>query len=187
MRGPLLSGPLGSASVLDALLVRLRSVGKTESKTESKTAVIGPLWLGETLAAEIPVVLLIEPEERGRARRVARRAGAAGRRLTVVVAGVELPLLPGTTDALVIESAAALGPDELARWTTALVPVLKPGGLLIAADVTDDPAVEARLAGQFLEAALTGIAQDRPRDGVVLTIGTAPAAALVKARFQAAS
>ena len=38
MRGPLLSGPLGSASVLDALLVRLRSVGKTESKTESKTA-----------------------------------------------------------------------------------------------------------------------------------------------------
>ena len=35
--------------------------------------------------------------------------------------------------------------------------------------------------------ALTGIAQDRPRDGVVLTIGTAPAAALVKARFQAAS
>jgi len=179
MRGPLLSGPLGSASVLDALLVRLREAGKT--------AVIGPLWLGETLSAEIPVVLLVEPEDRGRARRVAKRAAAAGRRLTVVVAGVDLPLLPGSVDALVIESAAALSSDELARWTETLVPALKPGGLLIAADATDDPAVEASLAGQFLGAALIGIVQDRPREGVVLTIGKAPEAALVKARFQAAS
>jgi predicted O-methyltransferase YrrM len=175
----LLSGPLGSASVLDALLVRLREAGKA--------AVIGPLWLGETLSAEIPVVLLIEPEDRGRARRVAKRAAAAGRRLTIVVAGVDLPLLPGTVDALVIDSAAALATEELQRWTETLVPALKPGGMLIAADVTDDPTAEARLAGQFLGAALIGITQDRPRDGVVLTIGTAPDAALVKARFQAAS
>jgi predicted O-methyltransferase YrrM len=183
MRGPLLSGPLGSSTVLDALLVRLRGAGKTAVKT----AVIGPLWLAETLSAEIPVVLLIEPEESGRARRIARRAATDGHRLTVVIAGVELPLQPGAADALVIEGAAALDAEALARWTAALVPALRPGGLLIAADVTDDPAVEARLAGQFLGAALTGIAQDRPRDGVVLTIGTAPEAALVKARFEAAS
>ena len=172
--------------MLDALLVRLRGAGNAPgdapATAPAMTAVIGPLWLGETLSAEIPVVLLIEPEERARARRIARRAAAAGRRLTIVVAGVDLPLATGMADAVLIDSAAAF-----ARWTQALVPVLKPDGLLIAADVTDDPAVEARLAGQFLGAALTGIAQERPRDGVVLTMGRAPAAELSRARFEAAS
>ena len=177
--------------MLDALLVRLRGAGNAPgdapATAPAMTAVIGPLWLGETLSAEIPVVLLIEPEERARARRIARRAAAAGRRLTIVVAGVDLPLATGMADAVLIDSAAALVPEALARWTEVLVPVLKPDGLLIAADVTDDPAVEARLAGQFLGAALTGIAQERPRDGVVLTMGRAPAAELSRARFEAAS
>src|SRR5437667_11890306 len=66
LRGPLLSGPLGATAVLEALLARLRGVGPV--------AVIGPLWLGEALAAELPVLALFEPEQRPRARRIARRA-----------------------------------------------------------------------------------------------------------------
>src|SRR4051812_9659545 len=81
LRGPLLSGPLGATAVLEALLVRLRGVGPV--------AVIGPLWLGEALAAEVPVLALFEPEQRPRARRIVRRANAAGRRLGVVMAGGE--------------------------------------------------------------------------------------------------
>jgi SAM-dependent methyltransferase len=178
MRGPLLSGPLGGAPVLEALAGWLRGV--------AIAVIIGPLWLGETLAAEIPTLLLIEREERERARRVARRAAASGRRLAVAVAGAELPLHDGTVDALVIESIATLDAETAARWMSVLIPTLRPGGRLITADVTANPAVEARLAGLFLRAALTGISQERPRDGVVLTVGAAPAAALVATRFDLA-
>ena len=126
---------------MDAILRRLRGLGTA--------VVIGPMWLGETLSAEIPTVLLVEPEERERARRTARRAGAAGRRLTVAVAGVDLPLAHGSVDALLIESVAALQAPEAAEWLSTLVPSLREGGRLIAADVTDDPADEA-LAGRAL-------------------------------------
>ena len=148
--------------------------------------VFGPLWLGETLAAELPTVLLVEPEERPRARRTVRRTTAAGRRLTVMLAGVELPLARGSVDALLIESASTLAPGEAAEWLATLVPVLREGGRLIAADVTEDPADEARLAALWLASALTGITQERPRSGVVLTSGRAPAAELVRTRFPAA-
>ena len=178
MRGPLFSGPLGGGAVLEALLRRLRGAGNV--------VVIGPLWLGETLAAEVPTVLLVEPEERVRARRTARRASAAGRRLTVMVAGVELPLGRGSVDALLIDSVAALSAPEASEWLATLVPALREGGSLIAADVTEDPADEARLAALWLASALTHIKQERPRSGVVLTSGRAPAAELVRARFQAA-
>jgi len=176
VRGPLFSGPLGSASVLEAILRRLRGVGTT--------VVIGPSWLGDTLSAEIPTVLLVEPEERQRARRLARRARAAGRRLAVVVAGVELPLAPGTVDALVIENVAALDTAESTEWLATLIPTLRDDGRLIAADVTEDPAEEARLASLWLGAALTHITQERPRDGVVLTAGRAPSPSIVRTRFE---
>jgi hypothetical protein len=175
VRGPLLSGPLGTVAVLDRLLTHLRGRGPT--------VVIGPLWLGETLAEELPVMLLFEPEDRARARRIVRRATTGKVRLGAVMAGVELPLGRGTAGALVIESASALEESAAADWMSALVPALQPDGLLIAVDVTDDPAVEARLGGLFLASALTHVAQDRPRDGVVLTIGRAPSAAMVRARF----
>ena len=175
VRGPILSGPLGASGVLESLLRRRRGRGPV--------AGIGPLWLGETLAAELPVALLFEPEERVRARRIARRTAAAGRRLALVMAGVELPLGRASIGALVVDDAATLEADAVASWMAALVPTLRPGGCLVSADVTDDPAVEARLAGLFVASALTGVAQDRPRDGVVLTVGRAPAQGLVRARF----
>lgn len=145
--------------------------------------VIGPLWLGEALSARVSVVLLTEPEERSRARRVARRAASAQRRLTVVLAGVDLPLRVGSVGALLVEGASTLDAAAIERWLSALVPTLRPGGRLIAADATGNPAVEARLAGLFLGAALTEIVQERPREGVVLTSGVAPAALVVGARL----
>lgn len=178
MRGPLFSGPLGGAAVLDAIVRRLRGA--------RTTVVIGPPWLGETLAAELPTVLLIEPEERARARRIARRAAAAGHRLTVMVAGAELPLARGSVDALLIESVCTLAAPQAGEWLATLVPTLRDGGRLIAADVTEDPADEARLSALWLDSALTHIAQERPRSGVVLTMGRAPAAELVRTRFAAA-
>jgi hypothetical protein len=54
---------------------------------------------------------------------------------------------------------------------------------LLALDATDDPAVEARLAGLFLGSALEHIVQERPREGVVLTVGTAPPAPVISARY----
>jgi hypothetical protein len=159
------------------LLARLRGVGPV--------VVIGPLWLGEALAAELPVLALFEPEQRPRARRIARRAAAAGRRLGIVMAGGDVPLGLSSVGALVVEDASALDPHEAEEWMAALIPVLRDGGCLIAADVTEDPAVEARLSALFLASALVGIAQDRPRDGVVLTSGRAPSEALVRARFAA--
>jgi predicted O-methyltransferase YrrM len=175
MRGPLLSGPLGSARSLDAIL---RWLDRAD-----RIAVIGPLWMAEALSSEVSLLLLIEPEERQRARRVVRRARTAGHRLIVVLAGVDLPLAQGTIDTLLIESASTLEAAALARWLATLVPLLRSGGRLIAVDATGNPAAEARLAGQFLGAALTEIVQERPRDGVVLTVGLAPATAVVTARF----
>ena len=146
-------------------------------------AVIGQLWLGATLAAKVPIVLLAEADERDRARRVARRAAAAGRSLTVVLAGAELPLARGSVGALLVDGAATLDEESFARWMEALVPALRPGGRLIAADATGSPAVEARLAGAFLAAALTEIVQQRPRDGVLITVGVAPPDPVVSARY----
>jgi len=149
--------------------------------------VIGPIWLAETLSAEVPTLLLVEPEERRRAQRVAKRAAAAGRRLTVVVAGVDLPLAPGSIGALLIEGASALESEAIARWMTALIPALRPGGRLLAFDATDNPELESRLTGLFLAAALRDLVQERPRDGVLLTVGVAPEAAITATRFSSGS
>jgi hypothetical protein len=175
MRGPLLSGPLGTVGALEAMARWLDGTGAV--------AVIGQLWLGDTLSAKMPILLLTEAEERDRARRVARRATAAGRRLTIVLAGVDLPLGQGTVGALLIDGAATLDAESFARWMQALVPALRPGGRLIAVDATANPTVEARLAGVFLGSAMTEIVQERPREGVLITVGVAPPAPVIKARF----
>jgi hypothetical protein len=175
MRGPLLSGPLGSSAALEALVGLLAGY--------DPVVVLGPPWLGEALAASMRVLLLVESEERVAVLRVRRRAAKAGRPLTIAVAGGELPLRPGSLGALVVEDVAGLDPADAERWIGALVPCLRPGGRLIAADTTGSPAVAARVAGVFLAGALTDLCQEWPRDGVVLTMGVAPSAAVVAARF----
>jgi hypothetical protein len=183
MRGPILSGPLGSASTLEAIG---RALG-----TAGTVVVIGPLWLGEVLSASVRVLVLTEGQERARARRAVRRAAKTvthgkttpGHGLTVALAGDDLPIRAGTVDALLIDGASTLDVDALARWMATLVPAVRPGGRLIAIDATDDPAAEAKLAGLFLAAALGEIGQVRPRVGVVLTAGTAPPAPVITTRF----
>ena len=174
---------MGSASTLAAIG---RALG-----TAATVVVIGPLWLGEVLSASVRVLVLTEGQERPRARRAVRRAAktvthgaaATGHGLTVALVGVDLPIATGAVDALLIEGASTLDVDAIARWMVALVPAVRPGGRLIAVDATDDPATEAKLAGSFLAAALGDIGQVRPREGVVLTMGTAPPAPVVATRF----
>jgi hypothetical protein len=178
MRGPLLSGPLGNAASLAGLARWLEGAGPV--------VVLGPTWLAETLAAHTRVVFLDEPENEPARRalvRTRRRAAKAGRPLDIGIAGADLPLRRGALGALVVENVAGLAPEEAARWVGALVPCLRPGGRLVAADASASPASAARVAGVFLSAALVELTQEWPRDGVVLTVGTAPAAAIVEARF----
>jgi hypothetical protein len=178
MRGPLLSGPLGSAAALDAIA---RWTGGA-----APLVVLGPLWLGEVLATTARVLLLAEPDDPRLRRalvRARRRAGKAGRALDIGLAAEELPLRVGALGALVIENAAGLTAGELERWVAALAPCLRPGGRLIAADATASTDAAARVAGVFLSAALLDIVQEWPRDGVVLTVGAAPSAAISAARF----
>lgn len=182
MRGPLLSGPLGSAASLAALERWTSGVGPV--------VVLGPVWLAETLAATAPVLravlFLDEPDDRRVLVRARRRAVKAGKPLTIAVAGAELPLRPGALGALVIENAAGLAAEEAARWVGALVPCLRPGGRLLAIDATGSHDAAARVAGVFLSAALVDLTQEWPRDGVVITAGLAPSQVVVEARFGSA-
>jgi hypothetical protein len=175
MRGPLLSGPLGSAASITAL-------GRWIAAAEP-IVVLGPVWLAETLASAARVLFLDEPDDRRVLVRARRRAAKASRRLEIAVAGAELPLRRASVGALVIENVAGLAPDEAARWVAALVPCLRPGGRLVAIDATGSPEAAARVSGVFLSAALVEITQEWPRDGVVLTIGLAPSVPVVEARF----
>jgi len=175
MRGPLLSGPLGSSASLAALARWIGGVGPV--------VVLGPTWLAETLAEAAPVLFLDEPDDRRVLVRARRRADKAGRKLLVGVAGAEVPLGRGTLGGLVIENAAGLAEDEAARWVGALVPCLRPGGRLVAVDATASTAAAARVAGVFLSAALVELTQEWPRDGVVVTVGVAPVAVVIDARY----
>ena len=131
MRGPLLSGPLGSAASLAALGRWLDGV--------RPVVVLGPVWLAETLAATTPVTFLDEPDDRRVLVRARRRADKAGKPLAIGIAGAELPLARASLGALVIENAAGLPADEAERWVEALAPCLRPGGRLIAVDATGSP------------------------------------------------
>ena len=178
MRGPLLSGPLGSAASLAALARWLDGV--------APVVVLGPVWLAEALASSTRVLFLDEPDDRRVLVRARRRADKAGKPLTIGIAGADVPLARGSLGALVIENAAGLSDEEAQRWVAALVPCLRPGGRLVAIDATSSPAAAARVAGVFLSASLIELTQEWPRDGVVITVGVAPVAAVVEARFGSA-
>jgi hypothetical protein len=175
VKGPLLSGALGSAPTLAAVL------RWTEGR--APVVVIGPPWLGDAVASSGRVLVLVEPEARPIALRARRRAHKQSRALEVALAAADLPLGRGTLPALVVENVGGLRDDEAMRWLEALAPCLRPGGRLIAADATSSTAAAARVAGAFLSAALTEIVQEWPRDGALLTIGVAPPASILSARF----
>jgi hypothetical protein len=178
VRGPLLSGPIGSAPALAALARWTAGLGPV--------VVLGPPWLAAAVAREGRALALVESETRPIALRTLRRARRDKRALDVALAGGELPLRRGVIPALVIENVTGLAIEEAARWISALVPCLRPGGRLIAADATSSAAAAARIGNVFLSAALTGIVQEWPREGAVLTVGTAPPAAITGARFELA-
>jgi hypothetical protein len=177
MRGPLLSGALGSTSSLDAIL--------RWAKGADPVVVLGPLWLGVTLAAELRVVMLVASDDHAAVKRARRRALKAGRAFEVAVGGAEVPLRPRSVGAMIVENVAGLDAGAAARWLEALGPCLRPGGRLIAADATADVAAMARVSATFLSTALVGLTQETPRDGVVLTVAQAPDARVMAARFHA--
>jgi hypothetical protein len=178
MRGPILSGAIGSPVTLRRLCQILRA--------KPPTAVLSSLWLGAAAAAEVPVLVMIEPDGVKATRRALRKAAEAGRRLSAAVAGEELPLSPGRAGSIVLESVTELEPRETIGYLIRLAAALRPEGVLIAVDRTKDPATEARLANAFLAAGLTGIAQERPREGALLTVGGAQHPAVLKAVAQLA-
>ena len=179
VKGPLLSGALGSTPTLAAVL------RWTEGR--APVVVIGPPWLGDAVASAGRVLVLVEPEVRPIALRARRRAQKQSRVLEVALAAADLPLARGTLSALVVENVSGLQDEEAMRWLAALAPCLRPGGRLIAADATSSTAAAARVAGAFLSAAMTEIVQEWPRDGALLTIGVAPTPSVVAARFPAAA
>ena len=175
VKGPLLSGALGSAPTLAAVL------RWTEGR--APVVVIGPPWLGDAVASTSPALVLVEPDVRPVALRARRRAHKQSRPLAVALAGAELPLARAALSALVVENVGGLQDQEATRWLAALVPCLRPGGRLIAADATSSTGAAARVAGAFLSAALTEIVQEWPRDGALLTISIAPTSSIIDARF----
>jgi hypothetical protein len=192
MRGPLLSpllspltsGAIGSAASLRRLVDRLRPF--------TPVVVVRSLWLAAALARELPVLGLLPPADRAaavrslrRSRRKPRAGAPAGGALALGLASAPLPLAPGAAGALVLEDLAATS-EQAAAEIARLLPLLRPGGLLVSADRTRDPALEADLAGAFLALGLTHITQDRPRDGALLTSGRAPHPAVAAALAGAA-
>ena len=175
MRGPLLSGPVGSRVALERVCQIVRPRGPA--------VVLSALWLAERLATQFPVTVLIEPEKRRGARRAVRRASRDGQRLMVVAATGELPVVGQGAGCVVIENMSEIENDaEAAAFLVRLAPKLRPDGLLLALDATKNPTIQARLAGLFLAASLSGIVQEHPREGALLTIGSPAPAAVLAAR-----
>jgi hypothetical protein len=185
MRGPLLSGPIGSPATLERLGAILQP--------KAPAVVLSSVWLAAELATAMPALLLVEPEGHRDAKRAARKAKEAGRGaaaaapgapgLLAVVAGEQVPLRPGAVGALVVESLAELDEGAAGEYLLGLAEALAPDGFVVALDGTKDPAVEARVAGAFLAAGLRAVAQERPREGALLTFGRAPAPEVLAARL----
>jgi hypothetical protein len=176
MRSALLAGPIGSSAMLE----RVCSI----ARERSPAVVLSALWLAERLAGQVPVAALVESDKRRGARRVVRRAERGGKRLVVVAAGEELPVARQRAGCIVVESVSEISDDtEAAEFLARLAPTLRSDGVLLALDATKNPVVEARLARLFLAAALTGIAQVRPREGALLTIGGPAPAPVLAARL----
>ncbi len=177
MRGPLLSGPLGSPAALERVCQIARA--------HSPTVVLTALWLAETLSEEFPVLALVEDDKRSAGQRAMRRASKAGRPLLVVAAGEDIPLARGSVGSVLVENLMDIEERAAAEDLLAgLMPALRPDGVVVSLDATKSPEVEARLAGLFLGAALKGITQLRPREGALLTMGTLPHPAVVAARLR---
>ena len=111
VKGPLLSGALGSAPTLAAVL------RWTEGR--APVVVIGPPWLGDAIATTGRALVLVESETRPIAVRTRRRAHKQNRALDVALAGAELPLARASLPALVVENVGGLQDDEARRWLAA--------------------------------------------------------------------
>jgi len=167
MRGSLLSGPLGSAATLDRVCRLLQG--------HQPTVVLSALWLAEALSSSFPVVALVEEDKRHAALRAVRRASKSAHPLLVVSAGEDVPLGRGAVGTILIENLMDVEDQAAAEdLLVGLLPALRPDGVVASLDATKHQETEARLAALFLAAALTGIKQVRPREGALLTIGSAP-------------
>jgi hypothetical protein len=177
MRGPLLSGALGSPATLGRVCNLVRP--------HSPVVVLSALWLAETLASEFEVLAMVEAEKRGAASRALRRARKLGHPLSIVIAAAEVPLADGSVGAVLVDSLVDIEEEPAARdLIVALLPVLKPDGIVVSLDATKSPSLEARVAEIFLAASLAHITQIRPREGALLTTGDAPHAAVTAARIR---
>jgi hypothetical protein len=175
MRGPLLSGALGSPATLDRVATLLGE--------HAPVVVLSALWLAETLATEMPILALVEQDKRAAAVRAQRRTRKQGHPLSVMVAGSDVPLGKGSVGAVLVDALVDIEePSAATDLLLGLLPVLKPDGLVVSLDPTKSPALEARVAEIFLAASLADIRQLRPRDGALLTVGRAPRPAIVAAR-----
>lgn len=180
MRGPLLSGTLGSSATLARVCDLMRA--------HAPVVVLSTLWLAETLAVELPILALIEEEKRGAAVRVRKRARKLGLPLTLVMAASELPLAAGSVGAVLVDSLMDIeDPSAAAELLLGVLPTLRPDGIVVSLDATKNPDLESRVSGMFLAASLVEISQVRPRDGALLTIGRAPHVAVAAARLRALS
>ena len=180
MRGPLLSGALGSPATLGRVCNLVRN--------HAPVVVLSALWLAETLATEFEVLALVESEKRNIALRALRRARKVGHPLSLVIAAAEVPLAVGSVGAVLVDSLVDIEEQPAARdLIIALLPALKPDGILISLDATKSPPLEARVSEIFLAAGLSNITQVRPREGALLTVGGAPHPAVTAARVRALS
>jgi len=167
MRGPLFSGVLGSAATLDRVCAVLHG--------HQPTVVLSALWLAEALATNISVLALVEGDKRSAALRAVRRASRSTRPLLVVSAGEDVPLGRGAVGAILIENLMDVEDQAAAEdLLLGLLPALRSDGIVVSLDATKHQKTEARMAALFLAAALTNITQARPREGALLTIGSAP-------------
>jgi SAM-dependent methyltransferase len=167
MRGPLLSGTLGSQATLARVCSLVRE--------RSPVVVLSTLWLAEALATEMPIVVLVEEDKRAAALRSQKKARKAGLPLTIVMAASELPLASESVAAVLVDSLIDIEePSAAAELLLGILPTLQPGGIVVSLDATKNPELEARVH----------IEQVRPRDGALLTVAQAPHGAVTAARLR---